>query len=225
MRRFMGDKAYKARQLRYRRAALAFIQHERLDDELYNIASECNDLEWAVADDETLLDVFDGDADEIHEFRMQFSDLSNNCERLLRQLRNEYVTEHFDDFFVGTLGSAYNIVGYDSFEEDYFNLTRYEAELAQSVSGKRLMGLTKEKIIATAGQCVGIMMCFLDIRHSYDCLKAVFDMLRDDRAELLKNVRSVEEAYQKTQDNPYDYDARAEYESLLSRLPDRVWVE
>lgn len=221
----INTRAEKARLLRYKRAALSLIQRDRIDNELYSISSECEELEWAVEDDETLIDVFDGDTDEIFEFRMMFSDLSSKCEKLSDQLRDRYVTEHFDDFFVGTLGDAKRMVGYDGVEEDYFSLTSFEAELAQGVSGKRLMGLTKEKLIAVAGQCIGVMMCFLDIRHSFDCLKATFDALRDDRAELLKSVKTVEDAYNKTQEDSYDWDAIRAYESLLSRLPDRVWIE
>jgi hypothetical protein len=219
------SRADKARNFRYRRAALAIMQRDTINDDLYDIASECSELEWTVEDDETLLDVFDGDTDEIHDFRMMFADLSNKCESLQSALQEEYVTDHFDDFFVGSLGKAYRMVGYDSMEEDYFSLTRFEAGLAQGVSGKRLMGLTKEKLIAVGGQCIGIMMCFLDIRHSYACLKATFDVLRDDRTELLKGVKMIEDAYQKAQDDPYGGKARREYESLLYRLPDRVWVE
>ena len=218
-------KAEKARNQRYKHAALALIQHDRLDDELYNIATECSDLEWTIGDDETLIDIFDGDTDEIHDFRLMFSDLSNKCELLQYRLGDNDVTEHFDDFFVGTLGKPYQMVGYDGMEEDYFSLTRYETEAAQRVSGKRLMALTKENLIAVAGQCFGVMMCFLDIRHSYECLKSTFDMLKDDRTELLKNVRTVEDAYEKTQDDPYNWDVRSEYDNLLSRLPDRVWVD
>ena len=220
-----NTKAEKARNQRYKRAALALIQRDRLEDELDTIANECYDLEWAIDDDETLIDIFDGDTDEIHEFRMMFSDLSGKCERLQNCLRDWGVSKYFDDFFTGALGNAYSMVGYDGYEEDYFNLTRYEAEFAQSVSGKRLMVLTKEALIATAGQCFGVMMCFLDIRHSYECLKSTFDMLKDDRTELLKNVRTVEDAYEKTQDDPYNWDVRSEYDNLLSRLPDRVWVD
>lgn len=220
------SRAEKARNTRHRRAALAIMQRDTLEDELYAIQSECNDLEWAVEDDETLIDVFDGDADEIYEFRMMFSDLSAKCQRLYDRLSDECVNEHFDDYFVGALGSAYSMVGYDSVEEDYYHLTRYEAELAHGASGKRLMGITKERIIAVGGQCVGVMMCFLDIRHSYDCLKATLDLLRDDRAELLKNVRTFEDAYQKTQATDWrDREAVWEFDDLLSRLPSRVWVE
>ena len=207
----------KARQLRYRKAALSLIQYDRLADELYNIASECDELTWAVDDDEMLLDVFDGDTDEIHEFRMMFADLSANCERLRENLSENYVTEHFDDFFVGSLGNTHKVIGYDSIEEDYFSLTSFEAGLAQGVSGKRLMTLTKEKMIAVSGQCIGVMICFLDLRHKYDCLKATFDLLRDDRAELIKGVKALEAAYEKAQADKYDYDAQRAFDDILWR--------
>jgi predicted nuclease with TOPRIM domain len=221
----VNERAYRAQNLRYKRAALSLIQRDRLEDELYEISSECSELEWAVDDDETLIDVFDGDTDEIHEFRFMFSDLAYKCERLSDALRDGYVTEHFDDFFVGTLGSGYKMVGFDSAQEDYFNLTRFEAELAQTVSGKRIAALKKDEIIAVAGQCIGIMMSFLDIRHQYDCLKATFDALRDDRAELLKGVHTVEDAYQKWQEDPGNMKLERKYDDLLLRLPGRIWVE
>jgi hypothetical protein len=219
------SRAQKARERRYRKPALAAMQRDFIDSELYDIANECSELEWAIDDDETLLDVFDGDADEIYEFRMMFEDLSTKCERLIDELQDARVTEHFDDFFSGALGRTYKLIGYDSVEEDYYNLTRFESELAQGVSGKRLMQLTKENIIAVAGQCIGIMMSVLDIRHSYDNLKATFDLLRDDRAELIKSVKTVEDAYQKTQADPYDYAARDAYDTLVGRLPARMWIE
>ena len=219
------DRAYKANQLRYRKAALQLIQRDTLHSELYAMASECSELEWSVEDDETLVDVFDGDTDEIREFRLAFSDLSAKCEQLLSAISDWGVSEHFDDFFVGALGDPYEMVGYDWYEEDYSNLTRYEAHLAQTVSGNRLMRLNKETLISTAGQCIGIMMSFLDIRNQYDCLKTVFDLLRDDRAELLKSVRSIEGAYNDLVNSGYTYDAIRKYENLVSQLPDRVWIE
>jgi len=219
-----NNRAYKASQLRYRRPALALVQRDTLEDELDNIATECSELEWAIDDDETLIDIFDGDSDEISEFRFMFSDLSSKCERLMEILREGYITEHFDDYFVGLLGNTYHIVGYDVVEEDYFSLTRFEADLAQNVSAKRLMGLTKERLISTAGQCTGVMMSFLDIRHSYDCLKATFDLLKDDRVELLRHVQTINDAYEKLQETPDSWEAKKTYEALLSALPDRIWL-
>ncbi|MGN1365473.1 MAG: hypothetical protein ACI406_08915 [Victivallis vadensis] len=220
------NKAEKSRNLRYRRPALTMIRRDAIMDEINEIGDECAMLEYAVEDDEKLIDAFDGDSDEAFEFRMMFSALTDKCERLTRALTDADVTEHFDDFFVGLLGGgAYKVIGFDSFEEDYFALTQFDAELAHEVAGKRLMGLTKENLIATAGQCIGIMMSLLDIRHSYDCLKSTLDILRDERAEVMKNVKGISEAYDKVQENPYNREARNLYESLLERLPDVAWVQ
>lgn len=220
------NRAERSRNLRYRRPALAMIRRDAIIDEIGEIGDECAELEYAVEDDEKLIDAFDGDSDEAFEFKMMFSDLANKCEHLTIALTDTEVTEYFDDFFVGLLGgSAYKVIGFDSFEEDYFTLTRFEAQLAHGVSGKQLMGLTKENLIATAGQCIGIMMCLLDIRHSYDCLKSTLDILRDERAEVMKNVRGISEAYDKVQENSYNREARDFYESLLERLPDAAWVQ
>lgn len=219
------NRAEKARNLRYKRPALMLIQRDEIIGEINAIGEECSELEYAVEDDDKLIAVFDGDTDEMGEFRMMFSALSYKCERLSRELDDTYVTEHFDDFFVGSLGSAYKTIGYDSYEEDYYALTQFEAELAHEVSGKRLMGLTKETLIATAGQCIGIMMCLLDIRHSYECLKSTLDILRDERSEVMKNVKGISDAYDKAQANPYDREAKRFYDSMLDRLPDAAWVQ
>lgn len=220
------NKAEKARNLRYRRPALAMIRRDAIMDEINEIGDECALLEYTVEDDEKLIDAFDGDSDEAFEFRMMFSALTDKCERLTRALTDTEVTEHFDDFFVGLLGgSAYKVIGFDSFEEDYFALTQFETQVAHETSGKRLMGLTKENLLATAGQCIGIMMCLLDIRHSYDCLKSTLDILRDERAEVMKSVKCISEVWEKLQENPYNREARNLYESLLERLPDVAWVQ
>jgi len=215
----------RAETLRYKRAALQLAQRDNLLMEIEEISETCENLAWSVGDDEKLHDVFDGDTDAIHEFRFRFSDLSARCSRLYEELREGYVTEHFDDFFVGTLGNRYKTVGYDTLEEDYFELTRYQAEVAQTVSGKRLMVLTKETLIAVAGQCFGVMLSFIDVRHQYDCMKSVLDALHDERAELLRNVRDFNTIYNNWQDNIYNMKLLNEFDSVVSRFPDRCWVE
>lgn len=219
------NKAEKARNLRYRRPALAMIRRDSIVDELWEISEECESLEYAIEDDEKLEEAFDGDSDEIHEFKMRFSDLTYRCDRLREALFENEVNEHFDDFFVGLLGRAYEVVGFDHFEEDYFNLTRFESQFANETSKKRLMSMTKEQLIATAGQCVGTFVSFLDVRHEYDSLKSTLDILRDERAEVMKNVKFIAAAWERLQENPYDRDAARQYETLLERLPDVAWVQ
>ena len=156
---------------------------------------------------------------------MRFSDLTYRCDRLREALFENEVNEHFDDFFVGLLGRAYEVVGFDSFEEDYFHLTMYENQFANETSKKRLMSMTKEQLIATAGQCVGTFVAFLDVRTEYDCLKSTLDILRDERAEVMKSVKHISEAWEKVRENPYDGEAARHYEALLERLPDVAWVQ
>ena len=216
--------AYSAKNMRYKRAALSMMQLDSIIDELYEISSECSELEWSVSDDETLLDALGGDSDDISEFRFAFSDLSSKCESLQGYLNETGVTEHFDDFFVGISGNHYKMIGYDSFREDYFSLTMLERGLAQSESGKRLMRLTKENLISISGQCFGVALAILDIRHSYGCLKAAFDILKGDRMELLKDIKGIEGAYEESQKEEFRGPATNRLDTMLCNLPDKVWV-
>jgi L-fucose isomerase-like protein len=188
-------KAERARNLRYKKAALASLSFESMTDELYNISSECTDIQYFMSDDESLVAALDGDEDDAYEFKMMFCELSAKCEQFDSDIRDSYVKEHFDDFMVGILGNKYNAVGYDSFEEDYFSLTRFEGELAQTESGKRIMKLTKQEMLSIAGQCFGTALAFLDVRYAYDYLKATFDILKDENTSFLLIIKDIEAAY------------------------------
>jgi len=231
------SKQQNARNTRYKRPALALVQRDHIDIELNDIYSKCADMERLIDidDDDSLIDALEGDSEELHEFRFAFSDLQAKCDSLSGALNDSYVTEHFDDFLVGALGRNYQMVGYDSFEEDYFGLTRFEKERAETESNKRLMRLTKQELVAISGQCMGIFWAFLDIRHQYDNLKSTFDLLKEDRAEMMAVVQSVLDAYEKlaaSNDDKADYDGRAgeaheqsRFDSAVSWLPDWVWVQ
>ncbi|MCL2358105.1 MAG: hypothetical protein FWC70_13295 [Defluviitaleaceae bacterium] len=216
-----------AKRLRYKRAALRLIQRESIYDELDDIAEKCSTMYWLIEgdEDEELTNALDGDTDDLHEFRFSFSDLEAKCYQLSEALRDTHITEHFDDFLVSALGKNYEMVGYDSFQEDYYRLTEYEPEFAEKESSKRLMRLTKSEVLAVAGQCIGIFWAFLDIRHSFDCLKSAFDTLKEDREELMSIAKSVEDRYEQLQGNLHDYELRHKFDSALSLLPDWIWVQ
>jgi hypothetical protein len=217
-------KQRKARNMRHKKAALATLNYDSITDELYALSEECDGIRYLMADDEMLLNALDGDEDDAYEFRMMFSDLSAKCESLDYALRDTDVTEHFNDFLVGILGNKYNAVGYDSYEEDYFNLTRFEGELAQSESGKRIMRLTKEQMLSVCGQCIGIVVSFLDIRHKYEYLKATFDILKDQSTSILRTVKDIEALYEQAmEDGPGSYSMEL-LDKYISNLPDDVWL-
>ena len=111
-----NGKAYKAKQMRCKKAAMQTLNIDDITDELYTINSECDEIQYFMSDDESLTAALNDDEEEAYEFRMLFMDLSAKCEQLSEILREEYVTEHFDDFMVGMLGNRFNAVGYDSYE-------------------------------------------------------------------------------------------------------------
>jgi len=218
-------KRWKAKNLRYKKAAMETLSFDAIKEELYNIVNECAEIQWFMSDTETLLNALDGDTEEEFEFRMMFAELEAKCDRLHDLFYTSYVTKHFDDMMVGILGNRYKVVGYDFYEEDYFGLTTFEAELAQTESGKLLMRLTKEQLISIWGQCLGIVISFLDIRHKYDYLKATFDILRDRNTSILKLVKDIDEVYEKAiEDKPWGEHSRL-LDNLIAALPDQIWIE
>ncbi|MCL2752052.1 MAG: hypothetical protein FWE62_04775 [Firmicutes bacterium] len=219
-----NGRAYKAKQMRYKKSALAMLQLEDITDELYTIQTECDEIQYFMSDDETLTAALDDNDEEAYEFRMLFMDLSAKANRLDEILREEYVTEHFDDFLVGALGDRFNLIGFDGYEEDYYGLTAFEQGLAQTESGKRITRLTKDQMLTVCGQCLGIVISFIDIRHKYDYLKSSFDILKNQNNSILQTIKAIEELYEKAvEKDPKDENVRL-FDSYLASLPDDVWV-
>jgi len=224
-----SEVAEKAKKIRYKKGALFLIQRNRIVDCLYEIQDECCSLLYE-EDREAMLKALGGDEEELDEIKFCLTDLEGKIEILIERIKDSYVTEHFDDYLVGSLGRTQYVVGYDTFENDYFNLTKYDAELAQRESGKRLMRLTKEQIIAIGGQCFGILISFLDLRNEYDCLTSVFGLVKNERKKLLNTVSSITDAYDEWAaiDEPsYNKEKMAaarRLDNTISLLPDYVWA-
>ncbi len=230
----MSTKANQTRCLRYKRPALASMGYDIILDELNTIEEACQDIHWFVdQDDDTLLNALDGEEDQVWEFKIAFADLEGKAYQLRQAISDnwswpENYSRTFDDCTVALIGSRYRIIGYDSDEEDYLSLTKYDEELAQTEAGKRIMRMTKAEMISTIGQCVGTLLAFLDLRQSYDYLKATFDILRDENTSLLRTIKDIEKAYEDACCGDYWHiqsDAVKRFDSLLAALPDRAWIE
>lgn len=222
-------KKQRAMALRYKRPALASCNYEYIDSELSEISEACDEIRYFVEQDEdTLLQALGDDEEAEWEFRMAFIDLSGSCEHLMSALWECCeTTEDFNDCTVALVGSRYKLVGFDSYEEDYFSLTRYESGLAETEAGKRLMRKTKADMIASIGQAMGILLSFLDIRQKYDYLKAAIDVIRDENTSLLKQIKEIERLYEEAEEDDFRpwNDATKAFDRLLAALPDRMWVE
>jgi hypothetical protein len=221
-------KADRAKILRYKRPALAILGYDMITSELYEIQSVCGDIQYFIeSDDDTLLNALDGNDDDEYEFRMAFSDLISKAEVLDNAMRDSGVREYFDDCTVALIGNRYKTLGYDSVEEDYFSLTSFEQELACTQSGQRLMHKTKQEMISIVGQCLGVTIAFLDLRQSYDYLKATFDILRDENTSMLQTIKEIEVLYIEAEkiDFAYYRSESKQFDLMVSYLPDRIWLE
>ncbi len=219
-------RAEKARNLRYKRPALASMGQDAIYTELQDISSACDEISYYVdRDDDTLLGDILGDEEEAFEFRAAFADLSGKVDQLLWAL-HDAEWDNYDDCTVALIGNRYRMVGFDSYEEDYFALTGYDSGLAQTEAGKRLMRLTKADMIATIGQSVGILIAYLDVRQDYDYLKAAIDVLRGENASLLRQIKACEAAYEDAAAARFHaWDPATErFDNLAMALPDIMWV-
>lgn len=223
-------KADKARQLRYKRSALQSVGYQTIKDELCEIQETCEEFRWYMDDDDSLIDAMDGDEDEAYEFKMLFCDLAGKCESLFNILTDYNMDpDLYDDCTVAIVGGKYNVIGFDTYEDDYFTLTSYEGEMAATESGKRIMRLTKAEMLSTWGQCLGIVMSFLDLRYRYDYLKASFDVLKSKNTGILQVIKDIEVAYEEAErDGFYSFeDSTKRLDQLLNSFTDydKIWVQ
>lgn len=226
-------KEERTRALRYKRPALASMGYEHIQSELEEIVEACADVAWFAGDIDSLTAALDGSDEEAHEFMLACSDLSAKAGLLLEQLYEvgeydpEGMTRQYDDCTVALIGNRYDTVGFDTLQEDYFSLTGYDTELAESEAGKRLMRHTKADMLSIIGQSLGILVAFLDVRQQYDYLQATLDVLRDESGSVLQAVKNINAAYERAEAVGF-IDCRKEaqeFERLLWSVPERMWVE
>ena len=218
----------KARNLRYKRAVLADLNLETIQSTLYEMAETASDVKyWCTDEDETQLDELIGDEEETFELKMAFSTLEADCEQMQQDMDNEGVPEFFDDFFgaIGPRGCM--MLGYDSYEGDYFGLSgRYESELAQKECEKRLLSHTKQEIVEAYSICFRVAVNYIALKDRYDGLKAYIDILHGQNTGLLQTVKRIEELYDKTADYGLNRgENEKEFAALLDSLPQEVWLQ
>lgn len=217
--------AERSKALRYKRPALASMGYEALTSELYEIQEACSDVAYYFPQgDDTLLDALDGDEEDAFEFQMAFSELSAKVDRLVDVMYEIGDQQQYDDCTVALIGNRYTLVGFDGYEENYFQLAGYESHLAESEAGKRMMRHTKAEMLSIIGQSVGTLIAFLDIRQQYDYLKATIDILRGENQSMLQAIKRIEELYDRAQMDGWERDSR-EFDALVAVLPEKMWIE
>lgn len=225
-------KRFKARQIRYKRPIVKDLNLDTITQDLWDIQEECENIRWYTDSEDgtdSLINALDGDEDEAYEFKMAFADLCAECDRMSEDLNKEWVPECFDIFFVAVgAGESYGgILGWDSFEQDYFGISCTDS-FAEDEAKKKLKQMTKDNLIAAARQCFKIYHAYIGLRNRYDSLKAAIDILRDQNTGYLQVVKEIERLYEEVSKdewsrNEYSKESR-EWERYADALPPEAWI-
>ena len=224
----------KARDLRYKRPALESLGFDFINDKLSEIEEACDDVQYFMdSEGKTLLDALDGDEEEAYEFQMMFADLSGDAYKLSECLHEwDFDSQDYDDVTVAMIGERYRLVGFDTYEMDYYSLfDPYEEKWACEESKKRLMGKTKSDLLDCVKRNWCIFLAFFDLDQRYRHLQATMDILRGDNTAVLAVIRDIESKYDAMMSNwepvykQLDRKAERAFDALLESLPDRAWLE
>ena len=228
----MSTKAERSRKLRWKKPALAELGWWEINEKLDDIINQCCDIHWMYDDDETLINALDGDEEEAFEFKLLFSMLEGEADQLeecIRELSSYYscddIERRFNDCSVALIGDRFRQVGYDDIEEDYYSLSSYDADLAFTEAGKRVMRMTKAEMLSNIGQILGIILAFKNIELKYEYLKATFEILQDNNVSVLKQIKEIETAYEEAVKGGVYSEEEKRFDALVKELPDKVWIE
>lgn len=225
------QKAYKAKQLRYKKPISRCLNLEKIQSEIWDMISACEDIHWYDNDQESLVNALDGDEDEAYEFKMAFSDLEAELEQFQEDLDCAYVPDYFDLFFPAAKASyAGGYLGFDQYEGDYYGLEPYEYSYAEDEAAKKLTGLTKKELLETAGACMKIFSQYTALRYRYDCMEAAIEILRGENMERIKVVKGIEEQYQIAEKASHGFmykygEEVLKLNSMLHQVPQEYWIQ
>lgn len=162
-----------------------------------------------------------GDEGYYQEYKEQFDELSAAAFSLLDALEEYDVAENWDDTTVALLGYQEMVLGYDAVETDYFAMANpYFEDLAVEEAKTRLMRLTKSELIRIFRSVMSVLVMFFDIKAAHDCLTSIVQELNERSAIFARKDEEINRLYEDlTGRNAEQFDA------IVSRLPQRMWVE
>lgn len=162
-----------------------------------------------------------GDEGYYQEYKEQFDELSVGAFSLLDALEEYDVAENWDDMTVALLGYQEMVLGYDAVETDYFAMANpYFEDLAVEEAKTRLMRLTKSELIRIFRSVMSVLVMFFDIKAAHDCLTSIVQELNERSAIFARKDEEINRLYEDlTGRNAEQFDA------IVSRLPQRMWVE
>lgn len=229
-------KAEQCRAMMYKRSIVSKLNYTEIRESLDDMMAMCSDIQCAEQDDDTLINAFDGNEDEAHEFILQFSDLEYDIENLQNQFDEMFgysddPERDFNDVTVALIGKWFSLLGFDEYREDYFELdSEYFEERGTEESQKRVMRKTKKEMFESIGLTMAFLLKFADVEYRYRTMEATLNIFRDENIRMLKTVKEIDEKYKDLFDehgrlDKYRYQQIREFDKLVSELPDKYLVE
>jgi len=223
---------FKARQLRYKKTIVKDLNLDQINQDLWDIQEECENVRWYTDSEDgedSLINALDGDEDEAYEFKMAFADLCGECDRMREDLKEEWIPECFDIFFVavGAGEMAGGILGFDTYGQDYFGIDCVDS-FAEDEAKKKLKRMAKDDLIAATRQCLKVYQAYIGLRNRYDSLKAAIDILRDQNTGYLQAVKEIERLYKEVSADEWTSRENSkesrEWKMYTDALPPEAWI-
>ena len=229
MQKTKESKKEKARGLRYKKPISQSLNLEQIKQDLWDMQEACEEIRWYTDSEDgedSIINALSGDEDEAYEFKMAFANLCAECERMFEDLQEEWVPECFDIFFVAV--GAGDLLGFDSYEGDYFGISSYESNMAEEDCKGKLKRMTKDELIDASRQCFIVYQAYIGLRNRYDSLKAAIDILRDQNTGVLQTVKEIEKLYDTAQEKQGNYAEYSkewkEFDRYADALPQEAWI-
>lgn len=223
-------KILKAKQMRLKKPIVKNCNLEFIKQDLWDIQAECEDVRWYTDSDDgedSLINALAGDEDEAYEFKMAFGDLCAECDRMSMDLEEEWIPDCFDIFFVAASNDNDDLMGWDSYEQDYMGIG-FSDHWIREDAGKKLKSMTKDNLIEAAMQCMKVYQAYIGLRNRYDSMKAAIDILRDKNTGVLQAVREINKLYEDASKNKSWYADSSkecrEFKRYTDTLPQEAWI-
>lgn len=223
-------KKKKSKNLRYKKPICKNLNLDYIKEDLWEIQGDCEEVRWYVDEDDgtdTLINALDGDTDEAWEFKMAFCDLCADCENLLSDLQSEWVPECFDIFFVAIGAGNDGLLGWDSYERDYYGIGMSDHFIEEDMQ-KKLQRMSKKELIEASCQCFRVYHSYMGLRCRYDSLKAAIDILKNENSGILQAVQEISRMYDEFDTNMITrLEGSKQYyrwEKYINCLPQETWL-
>ena len=195
------------------RPAVKGLTLEDIQGELWEMQDVCSDVAYAIQDEDIIEDAL-GSEEEAFEFRMAFSDLEYDLERMCDALREEWVPEYYDTFLPAL--HAGQLYSYDEEEDDFAPISSWESQWEEKQARDKVKRLTKDQLIDAAAQCLSVIRMYIALRYRFDCLSGALDIIRGVNRGIIDAVNAINEAHEKGEYERID--------NLALYLPPDVWV-